>query len=258
MGRRGAGGGGGAKALLRKELRELALSEGRPVVQVLIAAAMDLLLGIGAPIAVANALHASLGTWGTVGVLCAVVVAVGAFMGFIGPMPTIADAFAGERERHTLETLLASPASDRAILLGKMGAQYTLVLAHVVLVSVAAGLTSAALLGPPGLLVTVAGLAGGSVAAFLTASFIIGLGTLLSLRAPTVKKAQEWISYTVLPVFFVPGLLPMLVRNGFLRGQSAAQVTLVLALPLVLAVGSIAFNVLAFRGFRRDRLIGRS
>src|SRR4051794_12197945 len=32
----------------------------------------------------------------------------------------IADAFAGERERHTLETLLASRLSDRSILFGKM------------------------------------------------------------------------------------------------------------------------------------------
>src|SRR5579884_3470014 len=32
----------------------------------------------------------------------------------------IADAFAGERERHTLETLLASRLPDRAILFGKL------------------------------------------------------------------------------------------------------------------------------------------
>src|SRR5574339_362589 len=34
----------------------------------------------------------------------------------------VADTFAGERERHTLETLLASRLSDQAILLGKLGA----------------------------------------------------------------------------------------------------------------------------------------
>ena len=34
----------------------------------------------------------------------------------------IADSFAGERERHTLETLLASRLPDRAILLGKVAA----------------------------------------------------------------------------------------------------------------------------------------
>jgi len=34
----------------------------------------------------------------------------------------VADSFAGERERKTLETLLASRLSDRAILLGKIAA----------------------------------------------------------------------------------------------------------------------------------------
>ncbi len=36
-----------------------------------------------------------------------------------------ADTFAGERERHTLETLLASRLSDRAILFGKLAAVVT-------------------------------------------------------------------------------------------------------------------------------------
>ena len=34
----------------------------------------------------------------------------------------VTDSFAGERERNTLETLLASRLSDRAILFGKIGA----------------------------------------------------------------------------------------------------------------------------------------
>ena len=39
---------------------------------------------------------------------------------FLMVSSTIADAIAGERERHTLETLLASRVSDSAILLGKI------------------------------------------------------------------------------------------------------------------------------------------
>lgn len=37
----------------------------------------------------------------------------------------VADSFAGERERHTLETLLASRLPDRAILVGKLAAAVT-------------------------------------------------------------------------------------------------------------------------------------
>ena len=54
----------------------------------------------------------------------------------------VADSFAGERERHTLETLLASRLSDEAILVGKVTAAvgygwgFTLVMAVVSLVSV--------------------------------------------------------------------------------------------------------------------------
>src|SRR6476660_5544398 len=39
-----------------------------------------------------------------------------------GILAVVPDAFAGERERHTLETLLASRLPDRSILLGKLAA----------------------------------------------------------------------------------------------------------------------------------------
>src|SRR5438045_4186121 len=42
------------------------------------------------------------------------------FMPLFFVLTVIADAFAGERERHTLDTLLASRLSDRAILFGKL------------------------------------------------------------------------------------------------------------------------------------------
>src|SRR5207247_1194445 len=45
-----------------------------------------------------------------------------AFFSAVVITTVIADSFAGERERHTLETLLASRLSDRAILFGKIAA----------------------------------------------------------------------------------------------------------------------------------------
>ena len=62
--------------------------------------------------------------------------AVTALMYIAGAAP---DALAGERERHTLETLLASRLPDRAILLGKIIA-YMLVAAAAWLCSLAAAL----------------------------------------------------------------------------------------------------------------------
>ncbi|HSQ17143.1 MAG TPA: ABC transporter permease subunit, partial [Anaerolineales bacterium] len=46
--------------------------------------------------------------------------AIALFTPLILIAPTICESFAGERERHTLETLLASRLPDRAILFGKM------------------------------------------------------------------------------------------------------------------------------------------
>jgi ABC-2 type transport system permease protein len=46
----------------------------------------------------------------------------GVYFPLVLTLTMVADSFAGERERHTLETLLASRLSDGAILLGKVAA----------------------------------------------------------------------------------------------------------------------------------------
>ena len=65
--------------------------------------------------------------------LAVVLASITALMYIAGAAP---DAFAGERERHTLETLLASRLPDKAILLGKIVAliEYGCVAAAVMLV----------------------------------------------------------------------------------------------------------------------------
>ena len=247
----------GTRAMLWKELREILTAEGRPAVQLVVAGVFDLAFGVGMPLFVAAMFrHFGFGVWTTVGAMCGALAAFCAFIGFLGPTPTIADAFAGERERHTLETLLAGPLSDGAILRGKMAAQYVVVGAHVALVSVVAGVTAAVAVGLPGLLVLPAGLVGGGVVAGLTSSFIIGLGVLLSLRSPTVKKAQERLGLVMLPFFMLPGLGPALLRAAGLSLTGATVWVLAFAGPAFFLAGAVAFNVLAFARFRRDRLVG--
>ena len=56
-------------------------------------------------------------------------------------MAVVADSFAGERERHTLETLLASRLSDAAILLGKVAAAVVFAWGMLLLVAVMSLLT---------------------------------------------------------------------------------------------------------------------
>jgi ABC-2 type transport system permease protein len=115
----------------------------------------------------------------------------------------IADSFAGERERHTLETLLASRLSDRTILFGKIAASIAYGWLISMLCVVAGTITVnvenwqgdvllyhdgaswlVLLLGPP--------LVGGTVAT---------AGVLVSLHAATVRQAQQTLMVAFMVVF---------------------------------------------------------
>ena len=104
----------------------------------------------------------------------------------------IADSVAGERERHTLETLLASRLSDSAILIGKIiaavlyGVGFAVVnlVIGLVAVNVAHGENGLIMFAPQRLVVTV-GLT------FLASLLMAGIGVFISLRASTVKQAQQ-------------------------------------------------------------------
>jgi ABC-2 type transport system permease protein len=172
----------------------------------------------------------------------------------------IADSFAGERERRTLETLLATRLPDRAILFGKMGAAIayawglTLVILLVGLVTVNVKYGFRELLTyAPTTLVAAVGLS------LLATTFISAAGVFVSLRSPTTKQAQQRLSIAVMVLFFVPffGLqalppswvttyLAFAMENTDLSLAVAASVLLVLDAALVGAAG---------RRFQRSRLI---
>jgi ABC-2 type transport system permease protein len=173
----------------------------------------------------------------------------------------IVDAFAGERERHTLETLLASRLSDRAILFGKIAAAvgyaWGLALASLILglvtVNIAHG-RGELLLYPLG---TALGVIGFSL---LVAVLAASLGVLISLRAPTVRQAQQTMSVMMLLLFFVPAFGAQALPRETLRqliemlsSASARQVALVIALILVAL--DAALLAAAMARFQRARLI---
>ena len=174
-------------------------------------------------------------------------------------MTVIADAFAGERERHTLETLLASRLSDGAILFGKMGAAIgyagTLTAMSLVLgfftVNIAhrqGGLVFYAL--PVVLAMVVLG--------FLGAVFVAALGVLISLRAPTVRQAQQTLGSAILVVLLLPmGLARVLpaawTHSLTVDAASGARLAVLgLAAFVALDAGVVA---MAISRFRRARLI---
>jgi ABC-2 type transport system permease protein len=171
-----------------------------------------------------------------------------------------ADTIAGERERHTLETLLASRLPDTAILFGKVisavlyGWGITLASLFMGLVTVNIAHGQGELLMFPGLM-----LIGLLVLTLLAALLAAGLGVLVSLRAATVRQAQQTMSLVgfipMLPIF----ILPMLGVDAINRIMSVASTVdanlLGLGLVLLLLVVDIALLALAMVRFQRSKLI---
>ena len=181
---------------------------------------------------------------------------------------TIAESFAGERERHTLETLLASRLPDRAILFGKMltsilfGWGMTLLL---LLVSLAV----VNLLDGSGYNPSESGFQNyrsdilwmDVVASLLISGFVSSLGITISLRSTTVQAAGQSIMLMIfIPVmllqavvFLLPAFLPRAAVSAI-----AAQLNLT-NIMVVLLAALLVVDVILFLGamsrFQRSRLI---
>jgi ABC-2 type transport system permease protein len=177
---------------------------------------------------------------------------------FVAVLAVAPDTFAGERERHTLETLLASRLSDQAILIGKLAAclsygwLLTIITVVVGVITINAANWSghvlfyrsaaswlALILLPP--------LVGGAVAS---------AGILVSLHAATVRQAQQTLMFGIIALglvlsFGLHTLVTWFARN--LAAWSAAEVVVAgsavfLALDLVLVLA-------ALNRFQRPKLV---
>lgn len=172
----------------------------------------------------------------------------------------IADAIAGERERHTLETLLASRLSDRSILLGKLAAAVGYSWA-ISLATAVVGMVVANVKGHGGFAVYPLGIAVGIVVLALLVSLLYaGIGVQVSLRAATVRQAQQTLGVAFLIVFLLPLLIFTVLsphaRLQFLNWLTSANWTLVGLLGGgVLLVVDVFLVALALARFQRSRLI---
>jgi ABC-2 type transport system permease protein len=173
----------------------------------------------------------------------------------------IADSFAGERERHTLETMLASRLPDDAILFGKVAAVAGYGWIVTLLVAALGWLTVNLVTDAPELLLyppeTAVGIAG---LGLLGAGLATGVGILVSLRAPTVRHAQQTLSTAVLVLFVVPvfgwQLLPLAWRERIAQHGSAIDPEALLpAVVATLLLIDVVLLALARFRFRRARLI---
>jgi ABC-2 type transport system permease protein len=178
-------------------------------------------------------------------------------------MTMMADSFAGERERHTLETLLASRLPDGAILFGKILAavSYAIFLSLSIL---AVGLiTVNVVYSPNGFVFYSAPIFWGGAIGGLLISFLgCGIGVLVSLHAATVRHATQTLSYVMLAVFFLPFLLLELAPAWLLQGMSVRLAPLlrhqeiaVLTGLITLILVDVILLAVARARFRRNRLM---
>lgn len=236
--------------VLRKDWIELTLAGGGPRAGAVRAALVVFVFGIIIPLQAGR-------DW----------VDAPAFLAFWTSMPlllvsgVVADSFAGERERHTLETLLATPLSDRAILLGKVGAvvAYGWGLA-VSSLPIALLTVNLAERGGPLILYPLPVLGGILMAGLLTALLGATAGVLVSLRAHTVRQAQQLLGIAMLALLFLPllgaRLLPAAVADLIASRLAATDPARLAGLALAaLAALDLLLLALAAARFRRNRLI---
>ena len=186
--------------------------------------------------------------------LDSVIVAV--FVPIIMVLITIPDSFAGERERHTLGTLLASCLPDRAILFGKSavsvvfawGVTLVTILLGLVTVNIAHGEGRLLLLTPT---VALADLA----LSFLLATLATGAGILISLRSETVQEASQTLTAVLVLPPMLLGMLMTLLRDrvqeilGAFKGEQ-----ILLIVVAILAVIDVVVFVAAMARFQRSRM----
>jgi ABC-2 type transport system permease protein len=166
----------------------------------------------------------------------------------------IGDAIAGERERHTLETLLASRMPDRAILLGKVIAIVLYAWGMGVL-SLLLGLVLVDLFRTQGLWMfyPLDLLVDALVLILLSSVLAASAGVLISLRVSTVRQAQQILSVgTIVFVFGVTFAVRAVPANVV---SSLTYPQILLIAMAVLAVLDAILLGLSLVSFQRSRLI---
>ncbi len=179
---------------------------------------------------------------------------------------TVPESFAGERERHTLETLLASRLPDRAILFGKLlfaaacgwGTSLVLLLVSMIAANLVSWTGRFAFYTPYIVLA--------DVAVSLLMSFLIGsLGILVSLRAASVQAATQTLMFAFMGplVLLQLGLMvltQLLPKEGAMKGQAILQRILAPGWsPLLILLGILVLldaglMLAAMARFQRARL----
>jgi ABC-2 type transport system permease protein len=169
----------------------------------------------------------------------------------------IADSFAGERERHTLESLLATRLPDRAILFGKIGAAmgygWGVAVASLILSLITVNVAYAAgsfLIYPAPMLFAILAIS------LLISTLASSLGVLVSLRASNLQQAQQRLSLSSMLLFVLPIFALQALPDDLVARLASLDLSGVFALVGAALLAIDAGLVLAaMRRFQRARMI---
>lgn len=166
------------------------------------------------------------------------------------------ESFAGERENHTLGTLLASCLPDRAILFGKMALPvavgWGVTILFLLLSAVVVNLTDV----EGGFVFFSAPVALGSLAlSFLTSTTIAAAGVLVSQRAETVQQATQVLMAIFLAPLLVLQVVPLLLgdRLGTVIDSVDGPRLLIIVIASLFAIDVLVMTLAVVR-FRRSHL----
>lgn len=173
----------------------------------------------------------------------------------------LTDSFAGERERHTLESLLATRLSDHAILYGKImaaviyswGATILIITAGLITVNVAYGQGQLLLFSPlAGLLIILITL--------LLSLLITSAGMLVSLKASTVRQAETSFLVGIAAVPVIPAVVYFIMPDNLKESvldqlKNTGMDNVMVLLMFILIVFNVIVFSIAMNRFQRYKLI---
>lgn len=244
-----AGGGAHVRAMIWKESREL-WRQGSSWQSILMRLGV---LGAGG-VAASWRFGAEYGhSWMSVAMIGALVI--------LPVLPIIPDSFAGERERHTLETLLATHIRERDVFIGKVGAAvlFGLIFA-IVVVGVSLAIAAVRFSGLELHGADWARPALGLAIGVLAAGVVSGVGAIVSAWASTVRDATQRLVYLLIGVVFLAPLAMRQLPEPWLTSASRwvadhGAMGVIGVIAVVLLAGCAATFAIAGRRFTRARLL---
>ena len=248
----------GAGTILWKEAHELYLRKGKPARATWVSLVFACFIGIVAPLLLILGLF-QFRTPAQVGFnIFLLGLGGGVLSGYFTPLSLAVDQTAGERERHTLETMLAGPLTDRAIWTGKLGLIVLSGMVQALVIAVLASLVALVLRGP-GAFPALLAIPLGPLAAGLLGLPVTALGIAIGSKASTVKAGQQTFSLALMPFFLLlnfsfSGIAVVLNELSLRYGRSFITLAIPLAALVYVVLTGLAI-LWADRRFRRAKLL---